>query len=63
MTVEEKAERLLLERRVTISDAAVVTVRGDHDIYRLFREAGRWRCTCPARKKCSHIEAVERVTG
>jgi hypothetical protein len=62
MTVEEKAERLLLERRVTIPAYSAI-VRGDHDVYAVKREGDRWRCTCPARKKCSHIEAVERVTG
>ena len=65
MTVEEKAERLLVTRAVTVrcaNDRLYATVVGDHDEYRLVREAGRWRCTCPSRKKCSHIEAVERVT-
>jgi uncharacterized Zn finger protein len=67
MTVEEKAERLLLDGAVTIlsvpmSDALSAVVHGDHDVYSVYRETDRWRCTCPARKKCSHIEAVERVT-
>lgn len=61
MTVEEKAERLLLERRVTIP-AAIASVKGDHGEYAVVFRDGRWLCNCPARKKCSHIEAVERVT-
>ena len=61
MSITEKAERLLLEGRVTIPAYSAV-VRGDTDIHSVFREGGRWRCTCPARKRCSHIEAVERVT-
>ena len=62
MTTTEKAERLLLEGHVTIP-TNTATVKGDHDEYLLYLlDNGRWICTCPARKKCSHIEAVERVT-
>lgn len=61
MTIEEKAERLLLTGSVTIV-AYHALVKGDHGTYAVIREGNRWRCTCPARKKCSHIEAVERVT-
>jgi hypothetical protein len=61
VSIVKKAERLLLEGRVTIP-AYSASVRGDHDTHSVFREGSRWRCTCPSRKKCSHIEAVERVT-
>jgi uncharacterized Zn finger protein len=66
MTITEKAERMLLAGNVSIhgtngAELAAI-VRGDHDLYAVVREKDRWRCTCPARKKCSHIEAVERVT-
>ena len=61
MTVEEKAERLLLERRVTVT-VTEAKVKGDHGEYTVVLHNGLWRCNCPARKKCSHIEAVERVT-
>lgn len=63
MTIEEKAERLLVTKAVTIERVLVATVRGDHDTYTVFREKDRWRCTCPSRVRCSHIEAVERVTA
>lgn len=62
MTITEKAERLLLEGHVRVPVVREVVVKGDHDTYYVVREGDRWRCTCPARKKCSHIEAVERVT-
>jgi hypothetical protein len=61
MTITEKADRLLLTGHVTIQSTAA-TVQGDHDQYSLYLHNGRWRCTCAARKKCSHIDAVERVT-
>ncbi len=61
MTVQEKAERLLLERAVTL-EALEARVKGDHGEYLVVFRNGRWWCPCPARKKCSHIEAVERVT-
>jgi hypothetical protein len=61
MTITEKADRLLLTNSVTIH-ATQATVQGDHDQYSLYLDNGRWRCTCKALKRCSHIDAVERVT-
>ena len=65
VTIEEKANRLLIRDAVTIfcvDGQLSARVRGDHDVYQLYWERTRWRCPCPARKRCSHIEAVERVT-
>ena len=62
VSIREKADRLLLTGAVSI-DTAAAKVRGDHGTYSLIHLNGRWWCNCPARKKCSHIEAVERVTG
>lgn len=62
MTIEEKAERLLVTGALTVT-VEEATVRGDHGTYTVWRDPDRWRCSCPARKKCSHIEAVERVTA
>ena len=64
--VEAKAERLLLAGDVTVfcsERGLAATVKGDTGTWRLFREPERWRCTCPSRKRCAHIEAVERVTA
>ena len=65
MRITEKAERLLLQGHVTVRviRGETVLVKGDHDTYSVVRERDRWRCTCPSRKRCSHIEAVERVTA
>ena len=65
MTVEAKAERLLLAGDVIVfrsERGLAATVEGDTGTWRLFREADRWRCCCPARVKCSHVVAFERVT-
>jgi hypothetical protein len=61
MTITEKADRLLLTGAVSIP-AAIASVKGDHAEYAVVFREGRWTCNCPARKKCSHIDAVERVT-
>ena len=66
MTIEAKAERLLLAGRLLVfcgERGVAATVTGDSGTWRLFRESGRWRCTCPSRKRCSHVVAMERVTG
>jgi hypothetical protein len=64
--VREKAERLLTTGRVTVSCgeySITATVIGDHGRYVLVRDPDRWRCTCPARVRCAHVEAVERVAA
>jgi hypothetical protein len=62
VSIKEKAERLLISGAVIIP-AAIASVKGDHGTYAVVFREGRWKCNCPARKRCSHIEAVERVTG
>ena len=60
-----KAARYLLAGSVEITcaeGAVEATVRGDTGTWRLFREPDRWRCSCPAWRRCSHLEAVEKVT-
>lgn len=61
-----KALRLLVMGRVTVfcsERGTEATVEGDSGTWRVYRAPGRWRCTCPSRRPCSHVEAVERVTG
>ena len=63
--LEAKAARYLTSGcvAVTCADSTIgATVKGDTGTWRLFREPDRWRCTCPSWKRCSHLEAVERVT-
>ncbi len=68
-----KARRLLAEGRVTIrrvgfasADYATVIadVRGDSaEVYTVaYAPKGGWSCTCPARSRCSHGQAVMLVT-
>ncbi|MET0937811.1 MAG: hypothetical protein ABWY51_01140 [Gaiellaceae bacterium] len=57
---------MLIQGRVVIScgkNGLEAGVEGDHATYRLFREPGRWRCTCASWNGCSHVAAVELVTG
>lgn len=73
-TIGEKAERILVEGRLTVTRVSadaelaraqvVATCRGDHDSYVLGFDAVErlWRCTCPARRKCAHITALQLVT-
>lgn len=59
-----KALRLLVMGRVTVrcaSNSIEAVVEGDTGTWKLYREADRWPCTCPSRRPCSHLEAVERV--
>ena len=62
-----KARRLLSEGRVTIVHAdeggVAALVRGDTAMtYRVTHAGGEWRCDCPARTRCSHVQAVMLVT-
>ncbi len=60
----EKAARYAQEReRVSITNLKA-TFRGDHNIYEVTCEEGRWRCSCPffaSREFCSHTMALERM--
>lgn len=70
-TVEEKALRLLKERRLTIervdTHGGVVVARcqGDTGEYMCGWDAivKQWRCQCVARSECSHIKAVRMVVN
>ena len=62
-----KARRLLGEGRVTIVHAdeggVAALIRGDSAMtYRVTHAGGEWRCDCPARTLCSHVQAVMLVT-
>ncbi len=75
MTKEEKAVRILSERRLTLDVVAdparpgyiEATCRGSDEVYRLGHVEGRgWACTCEANAKfhrvCSHLLALQMVT-
>lgn len=67
-TVTEKAVRYLLDGRLLVErvdDEAIVAIcAGDSGVYELSRDAGGdWQCSCPALRRCSHLAALELVTG
>jgi hypothetical protein len=64
--VEKKAGRLLLAGALSVfctGRRLAATVTGDTGTWHVVREPGRWRGTCLSRRRCSHIAAMERVTG
>jgi uncharacterized Zn finger protein len=61
----DKGRRYLTEARLTVErverDLVVASCRGDSgETYRLGFDPARqeWRCTCPARGRCSHLVAL-----
>jgi hypothetical protein len=64
--VLEKAQRLLVEGRLTVErrgevdghDAVNATCEGDHGVYRLRRRRGVSSCSCPAPTLCAHLVAL-----
>ena len=71
--IQSKARRYLVEGRVSVRHVALASagyatvvahLRGDSgELYRVtYRPAEGWRCTCPARSRCSHEQAVMLVT-
>ena len=67
VTVEEKADRLRAEARVQVKfcteGVVSAAVRGDHGVYDVqWSRLQGWTCSCPAFKRCSHVEAVCSVT-
>jgi uncharacterized Zn finger protein len=64
---EEKARRLLAEGRLTVraiaDDMIEASVRGDSAlVYRTRWDRGGWTCSCDARSRCSHVQALMLVT-
>ena len=63
----EKAARLLVSGSVRVLYAhgreVRVLVQGDHDTYIVEHLAGRWLCSCPSYRACSHRIAAELVTA
>jgi hypothetical protein len=65
-TIEAKAARLLVDGLVRVRwcspGRVTATVRGDTGIHDVGLHDDRWLCTCAARRTCSHMTAVMRVT-
>ena len=67
-TIGEKAPRLLTSGRLLVGrvdDAGLrALVAGDTGTHELSRDGdGELICSCPAVRRCSHIAALELVTG
>jgi len=69
-TLREKADRYLLEGRVTVIEAGrhgvAARVRGEGACYTTRFSLGAWSCTCPHPNRgtsCSHVLALKRVTA
>ena len=65
-SVTAKAARLLTEGRVLVvrvdGELADAAVYGDAGTYHVSHDPAGWRCTCPARGRCSHVAALRLVT-
>lgn len=63
----QKARRLLAEGRVVITRVepgrATAVVRGDGHLWHVTAEGPIWTCTCLARGRCSHLQAVGLVVA
>jgi hypothetical protein len=63
---QAKANKILVERRVTITEVrgryVSAWVRGDQASYEVVHDAGVWSCPCDCRQVCSHVLAVMAVT-
>jgi uncharacterized Zn finger protein len=62
-----KARRYLTEGRLTVRradpHAITATCRGDSaEVYRVGCAHGEWFCTCPAKGRCSHMQALMLVS-
>ena len=68
-SIEDKGLRYIRERRLTVErvDGDLVVARckgGSGEEYALGFDprAGQWRCTCPCRRTCAHLTALQMVT-
>lgn len=63
-SIDSKAQRYLLEHRVTVVRATETVVRafvrGD-ETYRVVATRGGWACSCPSVRTCSHVLALQHV--
>lgn len=63
MSIEDKAMRLIRERRVTVTyrtdDILAGRVQGDTGTYDVVIDPETERCGCPSWRRCSHIIALD----
>lgn len=65
-SVEAKALRIILERRLTIllvaKNRIIAECRGTEQVYHLGWVRGQWWCHCDGHNRCSHLAALRYVT-
>jgi hypothetical protein len=67
-SAEVKARRYLGEGRLRVlkvdevAGTALAECRGSGALYVVSRGEEGWRCDCPARSTCAHIQALQLVT-
>jgi len=63
--VTQKAHRLLTKGHVQVEFAdeekIMAKVVGDTSEYQVWAKGEEYRCQCPSRGECSHIEAVKMI--
>jgi len=60
----QKAKRYAQERDRIVFDQFEVTMKGDHGVYTVSYDEGKWHCGChffATHGVCSHTMALERV--
>ena len=67
MSVEAKALRIILERRLTLllvkGPRVMAECRGTESVHHLGYVKGKWWCDCEAKgSRCSHLAALQYVT-
>jgi uncharacterized Zn finger protein len=69
-SADVKGRRLLVEGRLIVDQVlgrkVIATCRGDSgEVYRLGYDTQKneWRCTCPAKTRCSHLVALQLVVA
>jgi uncharacterized Zn finger protein len=64
--VEVKGKRYLSEARLLVEHVDGCSIRaicrGNGDLYHLSFARDRWSCTCPAKGRCAHLNALMLVT-
>jgi hypothetical protein len=65
-TIAAKARRYVGEARLTITlvagDVVQAVCRGSGEVYHLGHDPARgWHCSCPARRSCCHLVALQLV--
>ena len=63
--IQTKGRRYLIEGRLSVRlvshSQVVASCRGTGEVWTVGYQRGGWYCTCPAKGRCSHLEALQLV--